>query len=51
MSQLEVDPMEVIEELNRQFPKELTICVQAVQIRKLQEQSSASSVQDSVEND
>jgi len=33
-----VDPVEIIREMERQFPKELTICVQAVQIRKLQEQ-------------
>ena len=51
MSQLEVEPMAVIEELQRQFPKELTICVQAVQIRKLQEQNSDSDGQDSVESD
>lgn len=35
---MEVDPVDVIREMERQFPKELTICVQAVQIRQLQEQ-------------
>ena len=35
---MNIDPMELIAEVERQFPKELTICVQAVQIRKLQEQ-------------
>ena len=35
---MEVDPVEVIRELERQFPKELTICVQALQIRQLHEQ-------------
>ena len=29
---------EIITELDKQFPKELLICVQAVTIRKLQEQ-------------
>jgi len=38
---MEVDPVEVIRELERQFPKELTICVQAVQIRQLQEEADA----------
>jgi len=33
-----IDPMELIAEVERQFPKELTICAQAVQIRMLQEQ-------------
>tara|TARA_S200002703_G_C3755088_1_gene232333 strand:- start:422 stop:556 length:135 start_codon:yes stop_codon:yes gene_type:complete len=35
---MNIDPMELIQEIERQFPKELTICAQAVQIRKLQEQ-------------
>lgn len=35
---MEIDPVEIIREMERQFPKELTICVQAVQIRMLQEQ-------------
>lgn len=35
---MNVDVNELIAELERQFPKELTICIQAVQIRKLQEQ-------------
>ena len=38
---MEIDPVEVLREMERQFPKELTICVQAVQIRMLQEQSPA----------
>ena len=38
---MNIDPMAVIAELEKRFPKELTICVQAVQIRKLQEQASA----------
>lgn len=35
---MEIDPVEILQEIERQFPKELTICLQAVQIRKLQEQ-------------
>lgn len=35
---MDIDPVELIREMERQFPKELTICFQAVQIRKLQEQ-------------
>ena len=35
---MEIDPVEILKEIERQFPKELTICLQAVQIRKLQEQ-------------
>jgi len=35
---MNVEMNELIAELERQFPKELTICIQAVQIRKLQEQ-------------
>jgi len=35
---MEIDPVEVIREIEHQFPREFTICVQAVQIRKLQEQ-------------
>lgn len=37
---MNVDIQEVIREVERQFPKELTICVQAIQIRKLQEELS-----------
>jgi len=33
-----IDPMDLIHEFERQFPKELTICAQAVHIRMLQEQ-------------
>lgn len=35
---MNVDIQEVVAEMERQFPKELTICIQAVQIRMLQEQ-------------
>ena len=35
---MELSPVEVLQEAERQFPKELMICVQAVQIRKLTEQ-------------
>ena len=38
---MNVDIQEVLAEMERQFPKELTICVQAVQIRMLQEQIPA----------
>ena len=36
---MNIDIQEVMKEIERQFPKELTICVQAVQIRMLQEQA------------
>ena len=35
---MELSPVEVLQEVQNQFPKELMICVQAVQIRKLTEQ-------------
>lgn len=35
---MNITPEEVINEFQRQFPKEFTICVQAIQIAKLQEQ-------------
>ena len=35
---MELSPVEVLQEIERQFPKELMICVQAVQIRKLTEE-------------
>jgi len=35
---MEIDPVEVLREIEHRFPKELTICVQAIQIRMLQEQ-------------
>ena len=35
---MELSPVEVLQEVERQFPKELMICVQAVQIRKLTEE-------------
>ena len=31
----EIDPLKVLEEVQNQFPKELTICLQAVQIKEL----------------
>ena len=36
---MNIDIQEVLAEMERQFPKELTICIQAVQIRQLQEQA------------
>lgn len=36
---MNIDPLDLIREVERQFPKELTICIQAVQIRLLQEQA------------
>ena len=33
-----VNPMEVLEEINNRFPKELEICTQAVLIKNLQAQ-------------
>ena len=41
---MNISPEEVIQEFQRQFPKEFTICVQAIQIAKLQEQSKAKTV-------
>ena len=38
----EISVNDIMDELQRQFPKELTIAVQAVQIRKMQEQLGAS---------
>lgn len=38
---MNIDIQELVAELERQFPKELTICAQAVQIRKLQEQAES----------
>jgi len=35
---MELIPVEVLQEVERQFPLQLQICVQAVQIRKLTEQ-------------
>ena len=35
---MEIDAVQIVQEVERQFPKELTICVQAIQIRNLQEQ-------------
>ena len=35
---MELSPVEVLQEVERQFPLQLQICIQAVQIRKLTEQ-------------
>ena len=35
---MELSPVEVLQEVEKQFPLQLQICVQAVQIRKLTEQ-------------
>ena len=37
---MEVNPVEALQEVERQFPKELMICVQAIQIRKLTEEEN-----------
>lgn len=37
---------ELAQEMQNQFPKEFTICVQAIQIRKLQEQIPAEAPSD-----
>jgi hypothetical protein len=39
-----ITPEEVIQEFQRQFPKEFTICVQSIQIAKLQEQAQEKTV-------
>ena len=41
---MNISPEEVINEFQRQFPKEFTIVVQAIQINKLQEQLNAPQV-------
>lgn len=38
---MNITPEEAIQEFQRQFPKEFTICIQALQIAKLQEQAQA----------
>ena len=35
---MELSPVEVLQEVERQYPLQLKICIQAVQIRKLIEQ-------------
>ena len=35
---MEIKSEEILEELQKQFPKELTIAVQAVKIKKLEEE-------------
>ena len=35
---MQFDPVEILQEVERKFPLQLQICVQAVQIRKLTEQ-------------
>jgi len=37
---MSIDIQELVAEIERQFPKELTICVQAVQLRKYQQQEN-----------
>jgi len=37
---MELSPVEILQEVQKQFPKELTICIQAVQIRKLTEEEN-----------
>ena len=41
---MNITPDEVIQEFQRQFPKEFTIVVQAIQIAKLQEQTQETPV-------
>jgi hypothetical protein len=35
---MEISPVEVLQELERQYPLQLKICIQTIQIRKLTEQ-------------
>ncbi len=35
---MELSPVEILQEVEKQFPLELKICIQAVHIRKLTEQ-------------
>ena len=35
---MEISPVEILQELERQYPLQLKICIQAVQIRKLIEE-------------
>ena len=35
---MQLNPVEILQEVEKQFPLQLQICVQAVQIRKLTEQ-------------
>ena len=35
---MELSPVEILQEVERQFPLQLKICIQAVQIRKLTEE-------------
>jgi len=34
---IRINPNEILEEIQRRFPKELEICVQSVQIKKMSE--------------
>lgn len=43
---IDIKAEDVITEMQNQFPKEFTICVQAIQIRKLQEQLPAEAPSD-----
>ena len=35
---MELNPVEILQELEKQYPLQLKICIQAVQIRKLLEE-------------
>jgi len=37
---MELNPVEILQELERQYPLQLKICIQAVQIRKLTEEQN-----------
>ena len=37
---MELSPVEILQELERQYPLQLKICIQAVQIRKLIEEQN-----------
>ena len=43
---MNISPEEVIQEFQRQFPKEFTIVVQSIQISKLQEQVQSQATTD-----
>jgi hypothetical protein len=37
---MELSPVEILQEVEKQFPLQLRICIQAVQIRKLTEEEN-----------
>ena len=37
---MELNPVEILQELEKQYPLQLKICIQAVQIRKLTEEQN-----------